>query len=42
MQSTYVDDMLSAVFQGVLSDSGLSAGDITDICVGKTKTRVVL
>lgn len=30
----YVDDMLSAVFQGVLADTGLSASDIEDVCVG--------
>ncbi|KAK7109391.1 3-ketoacyl-CoA thiolase A, peroxisomal-like [Littorina saxatilis] len=33
-KDTYVDDMLAAVFQGVLSDTGLSASDIADVCVG--------
>lgn len=33
-KNTYLDDMLSAVFTGVLADTGLQATDIQDICVG--------
>ncbi|XP_076471938.1 3-ketoacyl-CoA thiolase B, peroxisomal-like [Babylonia areolata] len=42
-KNTYVDDMLTAVFSGVLADTGLSPSDIEDVCVGNVnnpKTEV--
>ena len=42
VQDTFADDLLTAVFQGVLSETGLSATDIKDICVGKSYTGLLM
>ena len=42
VQDTLVDDLLTVVFQGVLSETGLSATDIKDICVGKSYTGLLI
>jgi acetyl-CoA acetyltransferase len=34
LQDTFADDLLMAVFKGVLKDTGLSVTDIQDVCVG--------
>ncbi|KAK7493205.1 hypothetical protein BaRGS_00015542 [Batillaria attramentaria] len=43
-KDSYIDDLLAAVFQGVLAETGLKATDIQDICVGNVgegKTSVL-
>ena len=42
LQDTYADDLLAAVFQGVLADTGLSASEVGDICVGKYSSSIKL